>query len=70
MYSSARKDAIFSGASSILLRPDLFQPLSKASLFPVRDLGQDIPHEVDLAALPGRAQPLLLHRGLDAPAGV
>jgi hypothetical protein len=30
----------------------------------VRDLGQDVAHEVDLASLPGGAQPLLAHRGL------
>jgi len=28
-------------------------------------IGQDVPHEVDLAALPGRSQPLLADRDLD-----
>jgi hypothetical protein len=36
----------------------------------MRDLGQDVAHEVDLAALPGGTQPFFLHGGLDAPAGV
>ncbi len=42
----------------------------EAALLLVRDLGQDVPHEVDLAALPRGAEPLLPHRGLDPGVGV
>lgn len=47
------------GAPLIRLQPDLFQPLSEASFLPVRNLGQDIAYEVDLAALPARPKPFL-----------
>jgi hypothetical protein len=37
--------------------------------FLVRDLGQDVPHKMHLATLPGSSQELLFHRGLDAGNG-
>jgi len=42
----------------------------KAAFLSMRHLGQDVPHEVDLTALPGGAQPLLSDGGLDAGVGV
>ena len=59
-----------SGAFLIGFEPDLLQMSRKAAFLPMRDLGQDVPHEVDLAALPGCAQPLLPGRGRDASVGV
>jgi|GEM_PF-6069885 len=47
----------------------MFQVSREAALFPVKHLGQDIPHEVDLAALPGGAQPFLPDRSIDAGMG-
>jgi hypothetical protein len=54
----------------IRLQPDLLQMGREAPFFPVRDLGQDVAHEVDLAALPRGAQPFLADRGLDAGVGI
>ena len=58
------------GALLVRLEPDLLQMGREAALLLVRDLGQDVPHEVDLAALPGGAQPFLPDRGLDPGVGV
>jgi hypothetical protein len=59
-------------ASALLigLEPDLLQMGREAALFPMRHLGQDVPHEVDLAALPRGAEPLLPDRDLEAGVGV
>ena len=54
----------------IRLEPDLFQMGREPSFFPMGDFGQDVPHEVDLAALPRGAQPFLPDRGLEAGVGV
>jgi len=58
-------DALFIG-----LQPDSLQMGREPAFFPVRDLGQDVAHEVDLAALPGGAQPFLSDRGRDSGVGV
>jgi hypothetical protein len=42
----------------------------KAGLLPVRNLGQDIAHKVDLAALPRGAKPFLADGGLDPGMGI
>ena len=58
------------GTFFIRLQPDLFQMSRKTGFLPMRHPGQDVPHEVDLAALPGGAQPFLSDGGLDARMGV
>jgi len=58
------------GALLIGFEPDLLQIGCEAGFFPKRHLSQDVPHEVDLAALPGGSQPFLPDRGLDAGVGV
>ena len=52
------------GAFTIRLQPDLFEMSRKAAFLLMGDLGQAIPHEVDLTPLPGCPQELLLHRGM------
>ncbi len=58
------------GALFIRLEPDLLQMGREPRFFPMGHLGQDVPHEVDLAALPRGAQPFLPDRGLEAGVGV
>ena len=54
------------GALLVRLEPDLLQMGREASLLPMGNLGQDVPHEVDLTTLPGGAEPFLTDRGLEA----
>jgi len=65
-----RRDAIFGHSGHRAASRSASAARRKRAFFPVRNLSQDVAHEVDFAALPGGAQPFLLHRGLDAPAGV
>ncbi len=58
------------GALFIRFEPDLLQMSREVALLPMRHVGQDVAHEMDLAALPGGAQPLLPDRSLDARVGV